>query len=82
MEARDGSTGFDFRGVYDEIKPNERIAFTLGDERKVRVDFSVAGSGTKIVEVFEAESQNPPELQRKGWHAILDNFKRYAESLI
>ena len=29
MEARDGSFGFDFGGVYDDIKTNELIAYTI-----------------------------------------------------
>src|SRR6266850_8555487 len=39
MEAKDGSFGFDFGGVYDEVKTNERIAYTMGDGRKVKITF-------------------------------------------
>ncbi|MEW6722849.1 MAG: SRPBCC family protein [Candidatus Micrarchaeota archaeon] len=81
MEAKDGSAGFDFGGVYDEVKTNESIAYTMDDGRKVRVSFTSIGDGeTKVVEAFDAESTNPPELQRAGWQAILDNFKKYAEN--
>jgi uncharacterized protein YndB with AHSA1/START domain len=80
MEAKDGSFGFDFGGVYDEIKPNELIAYTLGDGRKVRITFSASQDATKIVETFEAESTNSIEMQRAGWQAILDNFKKYTET--
>jgi uncharacterized protein YndB with AHSA1/START domain len=79
MEAKDGSFGFDFGGVYDEVKEHELIAYTMGDGRKVNVTFSGSGEQTKIVETFDAESENPVEMQRSGWQAILDNFKRYAE---
>lgn len=79
MAARDGSVEFDFAGVYDEVKTCEKIAYTLGDERKVEVLFSKNGSSTKIVETFEAESIHPHEMQRAGWQAILDNFKKYVE---
>ena len=79
MEAKDGSVGFDFGGVYDEVKPNELIAYTIGDGRKVRVTFAAAGNATKVVETFEAETTNSLELQQKGWQAILDNFKKYTE---
>ena len=79
MEAKDGSFGFDFGGVYDDVKINEVIAYTLGDERKVSITFSREGNGTKVVETFEAETQNSIELQRGGWQAILDNFKKYIE---
>lgn len=32
------------------------------------------------VETFEAETTNSIELQKEGWQAILDNFKKYAEA--
>jgi uncharacterized protein YndB with AHSA1/START domain len=80
MEAKDGSFGFDFGGVYDDVRTNELIAYTIGDGRKVSVSFSPSGNETKIVTTFEAESVNPIEMQRGGWQAILDNFKKYVES--
>jgi uncharacterized protein YndB with AHSA1/START domain len=79
MEAKDGSFGFDFGGIYDEVKTHELIAYTLGDGRKVRTSFSSAGNKTKIEQTFEAESTNSIDQQRNGWQAILDNFKKYAE---
>ena len=81
MEAKDGSFGFDFGGVYDNVKENELIEYTMGDGRKVDVKFSPAGDQTKVVETFEAEATNPVEMQRGGWQAILDNFKKYTESI-
>ncbi len=80
MEAKDGSFGFDFWGIYDEIKTRELIAYTLGDERKVKITFSSSGGKTRIVQTFEAESTNSIEIQRGGWQAILDNFKKYVEA--
>lgn len=80
MEAKDGSFGFDFAGVYDEVKTHELIAYTLGDGRKVTIAFSPEGDGTNVIETFEPENTNSVELQRGGWQAILDNFKKYAES--
>lgn len=80
MEAKDGSFGFDFGGTYDDVTPNKRLAYTIGDGRKVEVLFDGEGSSTKITSTFEAENQNPVEMQRGGWQAILDNFKKYAES--
>jgi uncharacterized protein YndB with AHSA1/START domain len=79
MEAKDGSFGFDFGGVYDEVKINERIAYTIGDGRKVIVIFTANGHSTGIKETFEAETVNPIEMQRGGWQAILNNFKKYTE---
>jgi len=80
MEAKDGSFGFDFGGIYDAVKTNEYIEYTLGDGREVKIWFTVQGDKTKLVESFEAESQNPIDMQRGGWQAILDNFKKYTES--
>lgn len=80
MEAKDGSFGFDFGGVYDEVKPNECIAYTMDDGRKASIVFKADGNTTKVTETFEAEDQNPVEMQRGGWQAILDNFKAYIEN--
>jgi uncharacterized protein YndB with AHSA1/START domain len=80
MEAKDGSAGFDFVGTYDEVKKNELIAYTMGDGRKVKVVFANDRSGTKVVETFDPEDTNPVEMQRGGWQAILNNFKKYVES--
>jgi uncharacterized protein YndB with AHSA1/START domain len=80
MEAKDGSFGFDFGGTYDMVKPHELIEYTLGDGRKVKIIFSGNGRETNIVETFEAETTNPVEMQRAGWQAILENFKKHAEA--
>jgi uncharacterized protein YndB with AHSA1/START domain len=80
MEAKDGSFGFDFGGVYDEVETHKVIAYTLGDNRKVRVLFESNGAQTTVTETFDAENQNPVEMQRAGWQAILDNFKKYTET--
>ena len=80
MEAKDGTMGFDFGGVYDEVKQNERIAYTMGDGRRVSVDFTSNGNETRVSETFEAEDTNSIEMQRGGWQAILDNFKKHVES--
>jgi uncharacterized protein YndB with AHSA1/START domain len=79
MEAKDGSFGFDFGGVYDVVKTNELIEYTLDDGRKVTTVFTGKGNETKLVQTFEPENTNPIEMQRGGWQAILDNFKKYAE---
>lgn len=80
MEAKDGSFGFDFGGIYDEVKTNEIIAYTLGDDRKVKIQFTDNGDSTTVTESFDAESENPIEMQKGGWQAILDNFKTYTET--
>jgi len=80
MEARDGSMGFDFGGVYDEVREHEYIEYTMGDGRKVNVTFTPDGNQTRVVEKFEAEGTHSIEMQRGGWQAILDNFKKYTEA--
>ena len=80
MEAKDGSFGFDFGGIYDKVKENEYIEYTMGDGRKVKIIFSSNGDETKIAETFEAESTNSLEMQKGGWQAIIDNFKKYTET--
>src|SRR3970040_2853595 len=80
MEAKDGSTGFDFSGTYDTIKQNEIIEYTADDNRKVQVHFFDGDDKTTIIEVFEAENENPIEMKKSGWQSILNNFKKYTES--
>ncbi|WP_334072564.1 MULTISPECIES: SRPBCC family protein [Paenibacillus] len=79
MEAKDGSMGFDFGGVYDEVRTHEWISYTMGDGRRVEISFSGQGNETKVVETFDAESTHPVEFQQAGWQAIMDNFKKYTE---
>lgn len=81
MEAKDGSMGFDFIGVFDTIQPNEYLEYTLDDGRKVKVNFIEEGDHTKVIECFEAETENTIELQKGGWQEILNNFKKYTESI-
>lgn len=79
MEARDGSEGFDFEGTYNEVKPNEKFAYTMDDGRKCEVVFAKDGNATELTVTFDAETENPVDFQRQGWQSILDNFKKYAE---
>jgi uncharacterized protein YndB with AHSA1/START domain len=79
MEAKDGSFGFDLEGVYDQVEIQKRIGYTLSDGRKVMVEFVIDESTCKVVEEFEAETENSEELQKAGWQSILDNFKKYVE---
>jgi uncharacterized protein YndB with AHSA1/START domain len=79
MEAKDGSAGFDFEGTYDEVETNKCIAFSMSDGRKVTINFEGVSKGTRVTITFEAEKTNTIEMQRQGWQAILNNFKRYVE---
>jgi uncharacterized protein YndB with AHSA1/START domain len=80
MEAKDGSFGFDFWGIYDAITPHEYIAYTMGDGRKCQITFTNNIESTHISSTFEAENENPVELQKGGWQAIMDNYKAYVET--
>ena len=79
MAARDGSFSFDFEGVYDDVQPHQRIAYTMADGRTCEIIFTQVNGGTLVTESFDAETQNPVEMQRDGWQAILDRFKVYTE---
>lgn len=80
MEAKDGSMGFDFEGTYNKIEPHKSILYTMDDGRKVDVTFENLGNATRVTEVFEAEGTHSIEMQRDGWQAILNNFKRHTEN--
>ncbi|HXU28041.1 MAG TPA: SRPBCC domain-containing protein, partial [Bacteroidia bacterium] len=79
MEAKDGSFGFDFEAIYTELVLGEKFTYEMHD-RAVSVSFKDLGGKTEVVVVFDAETENPIEMQRDGWQAILDNFKKYTEA--
>lgn len=79
MEAKDGSFGFDFEAVYDEVDDKKRITYTLADGRQSTTTFEDENGQTKVKTAFDPESQNPVEFQQQGWQAILNNFKKYTE---
>lgn len=80
MEAKDGSFGFDFSGVYSDVQLHKRIAYTMDDGRKAKIDFVKEGNCILINQVFQPESINNIELQQMGWQLILNNFKKYCET--
>jgi len=80
MEAKDGSFGFDFEAIYDEVINHKKISYNLTDGRQVITVFENQNGKTKVTTTFDAETQNSVELQQNGWQAILDNFKKYVES--
>lgn len=80
MEAKDKSSGFDFGGTYTEIVTHSKIAYTMDDGRKVETNFVELPQGVKITTEFEAEKENPKEMQQQGWQAILNNFKKCVEA--
>ena len=80
MEAKDGSFGFDFEGTYTDVQEHRYLEYTIADGRQVQVNFSSQGDTTYVVETFEAEDTHSIEMQQEGWQAIMDNFRKYAES--
>lgn len=80
MEAKDKSAGFDFEGTYDEVVENKKIVYTIADGRKVTITFTEKNNEIVVTEIFEAENINPIEMQRDGWQAILNNFKKHVEN--
>ncbi len=81
MEAKDGSFGFDFEATYDEVEQGKKLSYTMPDGRHVVTTFEAVGDKTKIVTLFDPENMHPIDFQKAGWQAILDNFKKYVESL-
>ena len=79
MEAKDGSMGFDFEGTYTRVEPKSLIVAAFGD-RSMEVRFEDTADGVTVTETFDAEDEHPVEMQRDGWQAILDNFKRHTEA--
>ena len=79
MEAKDGSFGFDFEATYNEVIDQKKVTYTIADGRKATINFESLGGKTTITIVFDAENENPVEMQKRGWQAILDNFKKYVE---
>lgn len=79
MEAKDGSFGFDFDATYTEISEGNHFTYEFGG-RSAQVTFTEKDRQTEVTVTFDPETENPVELQRTGWQAILDNFKKYAET--
>lgn len=80
MEAKDGSVGFDFEGEYAAVELNKKLEYVMPDGRKVSVEFIKKDEGCRIIEKFDAEEINSADVQRDGWQAILNNFKKYVEA--
>jgi uncharacterized protein YndB with AHSA1/START domain len=80
MEAKDGSHGFDFAGIYTKIVEHKIIEYSFGD-RTAQVEFTPDAKGGVTVRVtFDGEATHSIEQQRSGWQSILDNFARYVQA--
>lgn len=81
MEAKDGSFGFDFEGIYETVEHEKCIAYRMADNRCVEVRFEAKDGEVIVTETFDAETMNPLEMQKDGWQSILNSFKRHVEGL-
>lgn len=79
MEAKDGSSGFDFEGTYTRVVPGSLIEYSFGG-RTATVEFEERPDGVSVRVAFDSEETHSIEQQRDGWQAILDRFKQYAEA--
>ena len=82
MEAKDGSFGFDFEAIYNEVAEKNKLTYTMTDGRQASTTFENLGKSTRVTTIFDAETENPIELQQQGWQAILNNFKHYSEVMM
>lgn len=79
MEAKDGSFGFDFEAIYDVVVTQRELTYTMGDGRQATTLFESQGNETKVTTTFDAENENPVDIQQQGWQMILNNYKKYTE---
>jgi uncharacterized protein YndB with AHSA1/START domain len=80
MFAKDNSASFDFGGIYTAVQDQQLLEYDMDDGRHVKVEFKEMPEGVRVIETFDPESENSEELQKSGWQAILDNFKKHVES--
>lgn len=81
MEARDGSAGFDFEGVFTRVVPQQQLDYRMDDGREASVRFTPVDGGVQVEVAFDPDQDYPAEFQQQGWQAILDRYARYAESV-
>lgn len=79
MSSKDKANSFDIPGVYTAVEEYTHMAYTMEGGRTVDVTFTPIEGGVRVTEIFEMEDENPEEMQRAGWQAILNNFKKHAE---
>lgn len=79
MEAKDGSFGFDFITIYDAVIKGKELSYSMEDGRKASTIFESNSTRTLVTTTFDAEQQNPVDMQQAGWQMILNNFKKYCE---
>ena len=82
MEAKNGSSGFDFEGIYDDVLTNKKISYTISDGRKTTISFTKTEKGIKVTETFQPVKEHSLEFQQSFCQAILNKFKIYTEHTV
>lgn len=80
MEAKDGSTGFEWSNTYDTVIPQTLIKYHMEDGRKCIITFKEQDREVVVTQKFDPETQNSIEQQQEGWQTIMDNYKLYVEN--
>lgn len=79
MEAKDGSVGFDFAGIYTQVVRHQLVGYAMG-ERAAVVEFIPGEKGVTVRVTFDAESTHSIDQQQDGWQAILNNFGKHVHA--
>lgn len=80
MASKDGKNKFDFKGTYTKLDIHKQIDYVMEDGRKVSVTFTPREQSIQVIVTFDMEHENTRDLQRSGWQAILNNFKKHVEA--
>jgi uncharacterized protein YndB with AHSA1/START domain len=80
MEMKDGSDGFDYMCIYDDLVIKQKISHTTSDNRKTTILFLITENGVRLTETFDPESKTPLDIQQDFCQSILNNFKAYVET--
>ncbi len=64
MEAKDGSFGFEFEAIYDVVKVNEELSYTMADGRKATNLFKANGAQTSLKRPSTLSQKTPPKCRK------------------
>lgn len=81
MAKKDGSLSFNFEGVYTKVEPFLLIEYKLDDDRIGRISFEKNENEVKITEIFEPTTGDSISMQQEWCDTVLENFKKYVESV-
>ena len=81
MAKKDGNLSFDFEGIFTKVENLSLIEYKLDDNRTGKVAFEKNGNTVKITETFEPTKQDSESMQKECCQTVIDNFKKYVESI-